>query len=197
MIYEHDAVEGFYFKDVLCYPDLDEAGRFYYLPRCPIPDRDSSGRPVLTLWLGESISWLQLGAQWNAEEAALQALPAEIARRFPGRGLSESTIRLTPGQAMVESVRLMIGNGAGQFADLQTSSSSGYPPFSALFNTTLTPEQRSQATGALNGNPDYLKITYFGRIHQSAKGTVQHQASVDLSTWFPAGSGADHIQVMP
>ncbi|MFC5700239.1 hypothetical protein ACFPVX_03000 [Cohnella faecalis] len=162
----------------------------------PVPERDPSGQAVLTLWLfGQNqSSRLQFGVQWTAEQSTLQALAAEIVRRYPERKLTAASIRLMPAQVDIDSVTLAIGDGSGTFADLQSVRSSGYPPFSALFNTALTSEQSGQATAALNGSPDRLTVTYRGQVQRSGQGAAQLAATADLSRWLPAGTSANYIR---
>lgn len=191
---------GFRFQDVLCRADPLEPQAFYYSPASPVPERDPTGRPSLILWLGEAGSRLQLGTLWTADEPAIAALRTEIARRYPERRLSPSAIRLQPELADIDRVSLEIcagtGTGTGTFTEVQQSPSSGYPPYNALFNAALTPEYARQAARALNGAPDCLRVTYRGSVRRSGKVPIRFEASVDVSTWFPDGSGTKHIRII-
>lgn len=188
--------DGFYFQDVYSFPDPKEPNGFYYVPGSPIPERDPTGLPTLTLWLGGQQSRLQFGVQWTAEATTLQALPAEIVRRYRERKLAAAAIRLMPAQAEIDSVMLAIGNGSGGFTDLLSVRSSGFPPFSALFNVVLDPEQTGRATRAINGSPGCLKVTYRGHIRKPGTGAAPIEPSADLGAWFPDGGANRHIRVL-
>ena len=189
--------EGFYFRDIYCYPDLEEQFGFYFLPDFPTPELDLKGQPILMLWQSEKNSRLQFGVQWRAAEETLEKLPMEIIKRYPERKLSAPLIKLMPVQAQIDSVRLSIGDGRGHFTDLQTVQSSGFYPYNALFNILLTSQQGSQVKEALNGHPDYLKVTYRGSYYSIRQGTVQIDVSADPCTWFTNGSGIKHVHVIP
>ncbi|MEF3302050.1 hypothetical protein [Paenibacillus sp. GYB003] len=191
--------DGFRFRDLLCHADPSEPQSFYYRPASVVPERDPAGRPSLILWLGDAGSRLQLGAQWSAEEPALAALRAEIARRYPERKLSPAAIRLQPEPADIRRVSLEIGDGSGPgaFAELQQSSSSGYPPYSAVFNAPLTPEQARQAARALNGASDCLRVAYRGSVRRTGAAPLPFEAVADVSAWFPASTGTGHIRIIP
>lgn len=194
---EQDINDEFRFQDMVCYADPEDRTAFYYRPGPPMPERDPSRRPVLILWLGDTGSRLQLCAQWAAEEAALAALRMEIVRRFQNRTLTPASVRLLPELAEIDRVALEFGDGSGAYVEVQTSRSSGYPPYSALFNIALTPEQAGQAARALNGTPDCLRVTYRGTVRRAGIGTVPLESSADVSAWFPAGSGQEHIRIIP
>lgn len=186
---------GFVFRDVYCFPDEKEPAAYYYVPASPVPERDPSGLPTLTLWRGGQLSRLQLGVRWAAEEETLQALPAEIVRRGRDRRISSpGAVRLLPVRAEVDGAVLSIGDGSGRFAELQRVRSSGFPPYDALFNAGLDEEQADRAANALDGSPDKLKVAYLGRIRGPGGNAAPLEASADLAAWLPPGGAARHIR---
>ncbi|WP_127587751.1 hypothetical protein [Paenibacillus koleovorans] len=217
-----DPNDPFVFRGLTCYPDPGDPNTFYYRPSRPTPERDAIGRPVLILWQGGAGSRIQFGTQWTAENVELQALTEEIIRRYPDRRLTERRVLLSPEQVEIAGVALEIrsdgndgsgsgsGNGSGNgsdsglagscadasFTTLHKVRSSGYPPYSALFNVALTPMQAAHAKRALAGEPGYLRVTYSGTVRQPDTGFASLTATADISTWFLRGEGAGHVRLL-
>jgi len=135
----------------------DDPAVFIYDPGDPEPERDPRGDPTFqVLWLGDG-AFLQLGVRWGAGAERLEALREEIARRL---GERPAAVRLSPLPATVEEVRLELSDGAGGFRTIASSTASGAPPFTALFNVRLDTDQTVLATEAAAGREGRLRVTY-------------------------------------
>lgn len=151
-------VNSFEFEGLLCYGKKSEKHSYYYVPLHADLERDNRGHPMFNLTAVGSVAYLMLTGVWRATDERLERLRYEIARKDE---ISEpETISLS--FAPVDTVRcdLLIGDGAEQFQVLATSSTSGIPPYSALFNVTLNQVQFTQAAAALQGRSGYLVIEY-------------------------------------
>jgi hypothetical protein len=149
--------EGIDFKGIYCYQNKNEPSTFFYLPREPKPEPDPQGKPTLTLWVSEQGAMLQCAAQWGADAELLVELRDYLAQKFQ---LDPVLIRLSPAPVSVKGVTLSMGDGAGKFRALKTASSSGYSPYTTVFNVQLTAEEKTQAVAALNGRQRFLSIGY-------------------------------------
>jgi hypothetical protein len=154
--------QGFHFRGVYCYPSADDPASFFYIPAEPAPERGPSGQPTLTLWMSDQGALLQFGTQWSIDGDTLEALRQQIERQFAD--LDPASIRLSPAPTTIESVTLNLADASGAFSVLQSQSSSGFPPFSAIFNLSLSAEQKPRAASALNGQPGLLRVTYHGAL---------------------------------
>lgn len=152
-----DLPDGFELRGVYFYPSKDDPHTFCYLPGDPAPERSPSGQPMVTFLVTDQAGMLQLGTRWEVESTLLESLRNEIADGFPD--LDPALIRFSPAPLSVESVTLMLSSD-GREEELQTVQSSGFPPYSAIFNVTLTPEQKAQVASALNGRTGLLKVIY-------------------------------------
>src|SRR5262249_7875715 len=124
----------------------------------------------------------QLGANWKSTPAQLEALRTELARRHPE--IDPSAIRLSSGASSVQRVTLALGDGTGSFEPLQSSSSSGFPPYSAIFNVQLNKDQKERAAAALNGRSGFLQVTYLVTVPSlvSAAATITGDVQKDLAS---------------
>ena len=144
------------FEALYYYASLENEQLFYYLPTAPIPETDLNGEPTAILWLLSDTSRLQIGVSLSAEDTQLEALRQALANR---QDVEPALIRLSPAPVSVRQVTLMLmDNGDRILTD--NSSSSGYPPYSALFQTVLTDAQAAQVSAAFGGRGDILLITY-------------------------------------
>ncbi len=181
-----NTVDGFEVQGLHCFQSSDDPSMFFYVPANPGPEVDSQNRPTLLMFVSGTGAMLQLGSNWKAEGSQLEALRSELAKRHPE--IDPSAIRLSTGASSVQKVTLALGNGQGSFDTLQSSTSSGFPPYSAIFNVRLTNEQKNRAVAALNGRSGFLKITYlvtvpeFLSVDVTIRGDVKDQlAALDSS----------------
>ena len=107
---------------------------------------------------------------------------------------------LKPAPIGVIKASLLLSSNAVQAQDISTSTSSLYPPYSAIFSATLDAAAGANAIAAINGRTDVLFIEYrftlpaaLARQDKSLTGPLSRR--VDVASWFPGGSGAAHIQI--
>jgi hypothetical protein len=152
--------DSFEIDGVWIAPSGDDPATFEYIPGAPAPECDQQGRPTLLLFASDQGARLQLGTRWglDAEEAA--RLEQAITERFPGLQLAQPALR--PAPVSVGLVELVLGDGLGAYEILKASTSSGFPPFAAIFAVSLTAAQKECVLSALNGRVGFLAITYRG-----------------------------------
>ncbi|MDD1606978.1 MAG: hypothetical protein LUQ18_00410, partial [Methylococcaceae bacterium] len=136
-------------------------------------------RPTLMLLVSDQAAILQLGTRWEVEEKLLEDFTKHLAQHYQ---LDCTAIQLSPLPVTIDSVHLTLNDGQGNFITLQKSTSSHYPPYSALFNLTLTAAQKSQVISALNGREDILKVSYRGNasVIVIAESIIEGDIQADL-----------------
>lgn len=170
--------DGFELRGVYFYPSKDNRETFFYLPGNPAPERDPSGQPMLTFLVTDQSALLQLSTRWEVEGSLLESLRTQVADRFPD--LEPPLIRFTPAPLTIEGVTLTLISDDGHEEELQTVKSSGFPPYSAIFNVTLTPEQKARVASALNGRTGLLKVIY--RSSLAVPVSAETTSTADYST---------------
>lgn len=108
--------------------------------------------------------------------------------------------RLQPAPIGVSKASLLLSANTVQAHELSSSSSSLYPPYSAIFSATLDAATGANAIAAVNGRSGVLFVEYrftlpapLAQRDKSLTGTLSRR--VDVASWFPGGSGAAHIQI--
>jgi hypothetical protein len=167
------------FRGIIYYRVQNEPERFLYLPDSPGPEKDPQDRPTLLLLVSDQAAILQFGAQWCINETLLEDFTKYLAEQYL---LDRTAIQLSPLPASIEGVWLVLNDGQENFTDLKKSASSNFPPYSALFNVTLTAAQKSQVISALNGREDILKVIYRGMasIPVTAETVIEGEIQADL-----------------
>jgi hypothetical protein len=127
-----------------------------YVPGKPVPEL-AGGRPTLHLYVSASSALLQLGVQWAVRPESLEKLTKEVARRA---GRQEAEIRLQPAPASVKQVTVETGDGKGSLAAISSSSSSGFPPYNAIFRIPLDSAKKDAVVAALDGKAGFLAVRY-------------------------------------
>jgi hypothetical protein len=152
----------FEYDGLLCYRGRSDpftgVFTYYYLPLRADVDRSDSGRPMVNLFGMGTTGYLMITAVWSAPDRAVEGLRLEILRRAQIE--DPATIYLVLAPVQVTVCNLLMGDGSELYQRIASSSTSGMPPFSALFNTALNEEQFHAAAAALNGNPKRLVIEY-------------------------------------
>lgn len=173
--------DGFRVGNLYSYPNPQDTSTFFYLPDAPTPELTANGKPTLNLWVSGHGATLQLGTQWSPDSSQLLTLKQEIARRY---SLDPSLIRLVPAPISVEQVTLTIVDSQGNHQELETVDSSGYPPFTALFQVSLNDTQKAQAVAALSGRKDVLTVCYHLLFRHEV--TIQAAIAGDVKTEIAA-----------
>jgi hypothetical protein len=143
---------------VTLYEEEGGSNTWRYIPGRPIPEIASNGRPTLHFYASTSGGILQLGAQWTVAPALLEKLKKEIAQRA---GRAEAEILLQPASASVKQVTVETGDGKGSMVVVATSSSSGFPPYNAIFRIPTDTAKRDAVVAALNGRSGFLAVRYY------------------------------------
>lgn len=171
-----ESASGSVFRGIYYYQSKDDPATFFYIPEKPCPEKDPGGKPTLTLWVSDQGAILQLGTRCGVNADQFKDILKHVAGQFPD--LDSASIRFMPIMASIREATLSIGDGTGKFTDVQTTSTSGFPPFSALFNVSLTAEQKTRAVAALSGHQGFLRIAYRGSLPSEVPVTVSISGDV-------------------
>lgn len=153
---------GFSLRDVYLYRSKDDPSTFFYLPGEPLPETGPDGTPTLQLIASDKGAVLQFGSQWSVEPTLLSSLKDDLSEKFPE--LQKELIRLSPAQISVSGATLYFEEGSGKLDELQSVKTSGFPPFTALFNVQLSSEDKAKVISSLNGSQNILKVSYEGSM---------------------------------
>lgn len=151
----------FKLKDVFLYRSKEDASTFFYLPE-PLPETKPDGRPTLHIIDLNNKAILLFGSVWSIQPDLLKSLKEGLSEKF--QGLQKESIMLSFPQIFECKATLYLGDGSGKFRELLSVKSSGYPPFTAVFNVILNSEDKEMVLSSLNGQQDFLKICYTGYV---------------------------------
>jgi hypothetical protein len=167
---------GFDYRGAHYYRGRDNKETFYYLAGEPTPDRDPSGNPALTFLVTDQGALLQLSTRWEVPADVLEGLREPLHEQFPDA--EPSLIRFSPAPISMAGVSLTLTDRDKE-ENLQTVTSSNFPPYSSLFNVTLTADQKARVGSALNGRTGVLQVTY--RFSLATTVSVETSISGDIS----------------
>jgi hypothetical protein len=132
--------------------------------------------PQITMVEAGETAYLLFTATWAAPEADLEALRQELATRLDDA--SPTAIRLAFMPVTEPRCAALAGDGAGSFETVATSTTSGIPPYDAVFNLALSGERRAVA-GARVGRPGLLALEYVAGLPETVSGTAAFTAQTD------------------
>ena len=100
---------------------------------------------------------------------------------------------MQPAAIQVTSAAVKLADDNGELRPLGAPAvTSGFPPYSAIFNFTLNPDQAAQAMSAIGGRKGVLTVEYTLTPPGTAAPVVK---SSDVADWFTAGEGQNHIKI--
>src|SRR5688500_555110 len=182
---------GFEFRGLRCFRSASDPHTYHFVPARPDLRRDPDGVPLTTMVDAEAAGYLMLSAVWEASADDVEALRHELAARTQQSNVGQLRLSFAP----VASVRCnaLIGDGLGTFQTAATSSTSGMPPYDAVFSLFLQGEHLAYAKAALRGERGFLSVEYLAdlRVPVSATATLDARAA-DLMPWI-AERGADNV----
>jgi hypothetical protein len=184
--------------EVKCLLSADAPTKYLCIPGAPKPEQAPDGRPTLGLWMIPPQPRLQLGARWWLDSDDIAAVQGELGARHPGLDVRSTQVLSAP--VTVDEAVVLIDDGHGGLTELATSTTSGYPPYAAIFSAALDDAQAAVVASALNGSRGRLFVEYRGRLDQESSTVAgpAHSTSfarrVDVATWSDL---ADAIHVLP
>jgi hypothetical protein len=172
------------------YRSRDALQTFYYIAGEPRPDTDASGKPALNFFVTDKTALLQFSTRWEVPVDVFEASRTPLHEQFPE--LEPAAIRFSPAPLSMEGVTLALTD-KGQEEDLQTVMSANFPPYSALFNVTLTSEQKSRVASALNGRTGVLEVSYRFSLSTdvSVETSIAGDVSEDIAELGPSAARTD------
>ena len=172
------------------YRDRDDLQTFYYIAGEPTPDKDASGKPALNFFVTDNTALLQFSTRWEVPVDVFEASRKPLQKQFPDS--EPASMRFSPAPLSMKGVTLALTDKA-QEEDLQTVTSANFPPYSALFNVTLTPEQKSRVASALNGRTGVLKVSYVFSLstNVSVETSIAGDVSKDIAELGPTPARSD------
>lgn len=178
---------------VLLFTSPGQPGTFLFVPAAPIPQDAGGGRPAVSAVRMPNGVLLQAGALFALTAQDTAALTKYVAQLAPPP-------RLKPAPISIVKASLMLTGSDGQAREIARSTSSLYPPFSAIFSTTLDAANGAIAIAAINGRAGVLSIAYWftlpDALARQRRDLIGPQSrSADVASWFPGGSGGAHIQI--
>lgn len=174
------------FEDLVFYPNTYEEGQYFYYSKVVGAQKDGNGSPMISL-IGAGNNWfLLVSSVWQADSLSLERLTNKLISEK--KIINSYELRLAPIEAKKAEL-ILITQEKEQV--LSTSTTSGYYPFSAVFNVTINNEQQRLIAPAFTGQSGTLIVQYTGLINSSKPVIVRG----DVTTWF-IDIGTDFIKIV-
>jgi hypothetical protein len=166
------------FQSILYRQDGNDPSVFFYVPGDPSAEV-TGGSPAASMVATGSGGFLQLGVHWDASQAQLDQMQDYLRHQFPKLDALPQLRRET---LAVDAVNLALRTPDGKTNLLATTGSSGFPPFTALFNLSLDAAQFAQASSALRGREKVLTVSYqiSGQSTVSCTATIKGDVRADV-----------------
>src|SRR5215510_2650644 len=167
------------FQDVQYRQNADDPTTFFYIPGTPSPEMTPAGVPAASLVGTGDGGFFQLGVHWDLTQKQIEDLQEFLRQQFPDL-TSAPILRLE--SLTVDDVKLVLQMPDRSSTVLATSTSAGFPPFTALFNVALDAPRFAQASMALSGRENVMKVQYdiSGQSAVSCTATISGDVRQDV-----------------
>ena len=160
--------------------DPADPATWYYLSTGPTPQRGPDGRPLAAILETGAAGLVQLSCQLDPPAGELESLRRLIA----ATATPDRPVVLRPAVTAVREITAScIADAEDGNIELARSTGSGYPPFTAVFQLTLSGAQLTATRAAFAGEPGRITIRYeLDTIHGRSS------AVADVGDWFDNGT---------
>lgn len=158
------------FRGIRYYPAGDGERTYLYWTERPTPKRNSQGRPSLEVFdVGSSVR-ISLETRWGPVGDDLEALRKRLAE---DADVSPAEVQMSPAPFVVDEAVLDLVSGDGSRETVATSSTSGVPPYGALFQVSLAGDEKEAAMEALSGGRPRLVVRYEATFRPEVSATAE------------------------
>ncbi len=149
---------------VFVYRDTQRPGTWRYVPPFPLPETDTQGRPMARLWITEPAAILQLGARWTVAPASLDRIRQQLITEACNP--ADMDPNLQPAPASITQASLTTAQEADNPVILASSTTSGVPPWSVIFNASVSPPLLPMVRAAFEDDDEQTLVSYHGEFTQ-------------------------------
>jgi hypothetical protein len=168
---------------VVCYTRDDDPGAWWYVPGDPVPELAGTS-PSLQLFAMPDSGILQFGAEWTVRGELLARIQKTLI------AAAVQTVALQPAPVTVRQVTVEIGdeNHPPDVAGISTSS--GFPPYRAIFRINLDAWRKNAIVAALNGRTGFVLVRYHVVAPIKASARAKLEGGIETALAALSGSAA-------
>jgi len=149
---------------VFVYRDTQRPGTWCYVPPFPLPETDTQGRPMAHLWVIGATANLQLGACWSVTPTSLDRIRQQLISE--ARSTVEIDLNLQPAPASITQASLTLNQDEGDPVILDSSTTAGTPPWSVIFNASISPTLLPVVRASFEEGDNRLVVNFHGEFTQ-------------------------------
>lgn len=162
------------FEDIVFYPDVENEGVYFFYSLSPEAQKDGNGNPMVSLMGAGEYWFLLVSSVWQVDSLSLERLARKLKQE---KRIKEET-SLKPAPVNIEKAELILITNDKEHV-LSTSHTSGYYPFSAVFNATVTNEQQLLIAPAFTGSTGNVIVKYTASLNVPNTIKIQLSGSPD------------------
>jgi hypothetical protein len=136
--------------DLVIWPLDQEGARYAFLPVAPSIQKNPDGQPRVSLIEAGEIAFLSVSTEWMVSDARLEAVRSAL------EALHDEPVQLT--FAAVDGVQAALEIGPN--TRIEAQSTSGMPPYAAMFSAQLPAEAKAIVQAALAGQEERVTVRY-------------------------------------
>lgn len=138
------------------YADPDRELAYFYLPLAVVPQQQSDGKPMVNLFAFDDGGYFHFNAQWRSSDEQLVALRGHLAAILELE--QPDLLQLAFAPVSHVQLKLFLSQDESEPVLLGSSSSTGAPPYSSLFNLKLDKPQFERVKQMLTGKTGLISI---------------------------------------
>lgn len=160
-----------------CFSSGDSPEEFYFLPLAADVQRDSDGQLAISIHEVAATTYAMFAACWGPSAADLKVLRDKIAASLHNTEASQLRLGFAP--VLRPSCNMLVSDGAGHYEIAATSDTSGFPPYTVVFNLAWQEGLALQLKEGLSGKSGHLGIEYRASLARPASASARLETTAE------------------
>jgi hypothetical protein len=175
-----------------CFRADKAAEDWHYIPLAADVERNADGLLAISMHEMNATVYVMLAASWGAGQADLDMLRERIASMLTNIQTRELRLAFAP---LSQSIcNLLVGDGSGHFDVAATRGTSGFPPYTALFNLAWQDDLAQKLKAGLAGTSGHLGIEYEALLERPASAAARLETTArDLLAFQTVADTSDEM----
>ncbi|HTE24170.1 hypothetical protein [Flavitalea sp.] len=150
------------YADLFCYRKTTDPATIYYIPLKLSPEKGQQEKLQFNLLVTGTVNMIQLASRWDTDRSLLKRLQESLLEKLKPESIS--SINFSTPSTTVKEARLELADDNKKYNVLQSTTTSGFPPFNVIFNISIDNAQKDRVLHTLNGTDNYMRTIYIATI---------------------------------
>jgi hypothetical protein len=165
------------FEGTRYFKSADDAESYLFIPLNMGAAKNSQGDLSLSFMIFGGKGIFQVSIEWSADTQIVEEIKRKIARQ---KNVTPDSLRLNFAPMVIDRADLILIKDK-KATILESSKTSGFPPYNAIFNANLDKDQQNLVIAALHQRKDTLQVRYYATRAIFAKVLIRIEGNISTA----------------